>query len=95
MPGTNAGTGCPHTLRCGKCKIGRDWKSLSSINVGTRLEATGRTRDVYGRARGNTHRGRTLTYQAEYRCLSCGHIGWSRHVRMEILLKQAGVVRSK
>ena len=27
---------------------------------------------------------------AEYRCLRCGHVGWSKHDTMEGLLRQKG-----
>jgi hypothetical protein len=87
MPGSNAGTGYPLTLRCGKCKVGRDWEN--DDHKGTKLEATGRKRPLASsqHGRGNP---RALQYRAEYRCLDCGHIGWSRHGTMEFLLKRKG-----
>lgn len=72
--GSNAGSGWPITLRCAKCKIGRDWQRSES--VGMRLVRTGRTRPYNGGNRGV----RGLGTFHEYRCLTCKHIGWSRHV---------------
>jgi len=79
-----AGTGYPYTLRCAKCKRGRDWRSLRET-PDTRLEATGRVKRLRGQ--GLT---RCVPYLAEYRCLRCGHVGWSKHEAMKGLLKKAG-----
>ena len=72
MPGSNAGTGWPFTLRCAKCKVGRDWRR--TMDSTTRLVRTGRTKPYRG---GNLGRG--LRTFHEYRCLVCKHVGWSRH----------------
>lgn len=75
MTGSNAGTGQPLVLRCGKCRKHRDYKSLAHEDIykGMNLIRTGRTRDT---RRGNT---RTLPIAHEVVCLACNHVGWSRH----------------
>lgn len=74
MPGSNAGTGWPLTVRCAKCKRGRDWRN--SIDEGTDLVRTSRTKPYTGGNRG----ARGLSTFHEYRCRVCKHVGWSRHV---------------
>ena len=81
MPGTNAGTGYPLTLRCAKCKVLRDATGRSADN----LEATGRTRDL--RPSERHHGYRQTGRKIEYRCRDCGHVGWSQHSDAERLLK--------
>lgn len=79
MPGTNAGTGQPLTLRCAKCKT--TWRR--DYGGGTNLEATGRTKPV-------PHRGiRQTTRKIEYRCRDCGHVGWTQHIDAERLLVES------
>lgn len=75
MPGTNAGTGCPLTLKCAKCRLSRNW----SRNFREGLVATGRTRAVSRRSI------RQTTRKVEYRCLDCGHVGWTQHIDAERL----------
>jgi hypothetical protein len=87
MPGTNAGTGYPLTLRCAKCKTGRDWRGFD--DAGTNLVATGRYRALLSSQIGHGNP-RALYYRAEYRCEDCGHTGWSRHSTMQRLLRAAG-----
>lgn len=82
MPGTNAGTGWPLTLRCAKCKLHRHLDDLPS-DKGTHLEATGRTRP---RAQGGGARAGSCFVQ--YRCQDCGHTGWSKHSDAERLLRR-------
>lgn len=72
--GANNGSGWPLTVRCAKCKRGRDWRN--STNDGTDLVRTGRTKPYTGGNRG----ARGLDTFHEYRCHTCGHIGWNRHV---------------
>lgn len=78
------GTGWPLTLRCAKCKVGRDWRAGSTYD--TELVRTGRTKPYNG---GN--RGRGLATFHEYRCVRCGHIGWSRH--HDVVLKPLEQIR--
>lgn len=78
MPGTNAGTGQPLTLRCAKCKT--TWRRDSGSG-GTNLEATGRTKSVRHKAIRQTNR------KIEYRCRDCGHVGWTQHESAERLLR--------
>lgn len=80
MPGTNAGTGQPLTLRCAKCKVGRDWREDRA--GGTNLEATGRVRAVKHQTVRQTNR------KIQYRCKDCGHVGWTQHRSAERLLTQ-------
>jgi len=84
--GRSTGTGYPLVLRCAKCKRGRDWQTLRET-PDTRLEATGRVKPLHHQRRGTT---RCVPYLAEYRCLRCGHVGWSKHDTMEGLLRQKG-----
>jgi hypothetical protein len=72
--GANNGTGWPITVRCSKCKAGRDWRN--SRDDGTRLVRTGLTRPYHG---GNLGARGIDTFH-QYRCLDCKHVGWSRHV---------------
>lgn len=90
MVGTNAGTGYPLTLRCAKCKRYRDYDNPQHADRGCQLAATGRIRPLTSQQFGHNSSGRALHYRAEYRCLDCGHIGWSRHVQMEYYLRGAG-----
>jgi predicted RNA-binding Zn-ribbon protein involved in translation (DUF1610 family) len=80
MPGTNAGTGQPLSLRCAKC---RRWNSTGEDRSrGFDLEATGRTRPA-------AHRGvRQTNRRIEYRCKGCGHVGWTQHLDAEALLRR-------
>lgn len=84
MPGSNAGTGYPLTLRCAKCRLGRyEWRGMHFGKYGMNLEATGRTRPL----RRHGHKGyRCTNREIEIRCLDCGHIGWSKHISAEALL---------
>lgn len=70
------GTGRPITFRCWACK--RSPKILK----GTNYEATGRTRRLPFGAAGSQH-ARNTNRLIEYRCLTCGHRGWSKHRDME------------
>jgi len=72
--GANNGSGWPLTVRCAKCKRGRDWRRSDTND--TDLVRTGRTKPYKGGNRGV----RGLNTFHEYRCLTCGHVGWSRHV---------------
>lgn len=77
----SSGTGCPLILRCSKCKKHRDWRR----NEYPRLEATGRTK-VRGKVRCPS---RKADVKVEYRCLDCGHVGWSNHSDAGRLLKSS------
>jgi len=81
MSGTNAGTGQPLAFRCAKCRIERPyrpgasgirWGPSSGINV----KLTGRTRP---KGRVSALGPRMDRIAREYRCLDCGHVGWSHH----------------
>lgn len=78
------GTGQPHFLKCSKCRS--TLRNKRSTRNGTNLVATGKTSDVYGRA-ASTGGSRVMRMRVQYRCLDCGHIGWSRHVDAGRLLR--------
>jgi hypothetical protein len=79
MPGTNAGTGYPLTLRCTRCKVGRP-------RGGFDLKATGRTKPIPPHKPQGGYR--CTNRMIEYKCETCGHVGWSRHSDGERLLKR-------
>lgn len=83
MAGSNAGTGHPLTLRCTRCKRYRDYKDPAQRDKGCHLEATGRTRP-----RERLGGARTTNRKIEYRCLDCGHVGWTIHVWAERLFER-------
>lgn len=82
MPGTNAGTGKPLTLKCAKCKKiptwytdhqgKRDWHATPGTIV--------RTGKVRGEPKPYGSHLRMLGEHHQYECLDCGHVGWTRHV---------------
>lgn len=76
MPGRNNGTGRPLTARCSRCRKSRYQNTRGKM--GWNLEATGRVRPLPSSRRCNMG-SRVLPFEAEYRCLDCGHVGWSRH----------------
>lgn len=70
--GRSAGPGSPVFFRCTKCR--------STLNPdkskGWRVELTGRTRQRPPRG---VLGSRNSWVAREYRCLDCGHVGWSTH----------------
>ena len=74
MAGARNGTGWPLTVRCAKCKVGRDFRRVTTHDM--QLVRTGRTKPYRGGNKG----ARGLDTFHEYRCLVCKHVGWSRHV---------------
>lgn len=69
--GSNNGTGQPNWFRCAKCRRGghRNDGWLGSVDL------TGRRRQHRGKV------GQRITHiDREYRCVDCGHVGWSAHV---------------
>lgn len=92
MPGSNAGTGQPLYFQCGKCRLrgGGYWRLDTSyarwirkMGKADRITLTGRTRAA---PHGNAF-GRSTTRRREYKCLDCGHVGWSRHSDLERMEK--------
>ena len=88
MPGTNAGTGQPNWFRCYGCRkrhgtneyFRRDgYLDTAKLGVLTRVVLTGKTRPA-PTGRGGIRNSHTVR---QYRCLDCGHVGWSRHVDLE------------
>jgi len=77
MPGST-GTGRPVHFRCARCrKLGGH-----GSRYGFEYEATGRVRQLTGAQRSCGGR-RVAHVRYEYRCLECGHTGWSRHTDVE------------
>lgn len=79
MPGKNNGTGCPVSFRCWKCRREASHLKLFGFfsdkrGYYTSVELTGRE-TPYASASC-----RMDTVNREYRCLDCGHVGWSRHI---------------
>lgn len=75
----SAGPGSPLYFRCTRCKT---LAPRSAANRGMNYEATGNVRPAPHRkhhARGV----RSADHAYEYRCLSCGHVGWSTHEDVE------------
>ena len=85
MPGTNAGTGQPITLRCSSCRKD-DWRGP---NRGMNLIATGRFKAAVFRAIRQTSR------LIQYRCQDCGHVGWTQHIDAERLVELRPRLRPK
>lgn len=75
MPGTNAGTGYPLTLRCAKCKRHRDYRR--DHWKGTNLVATGKVKKSTGST--TWRRQHAAEFLVGYRCLDCGWEGWTKH----------------
>lgn len=81
--GKAIGTGHPLTLRCAKCKARPNCRAARSV----KLEATGQTKPRAKWSQGGVRQAQQFI---EYRCLDCGHIGWSGHSDAERLLKALG-----
>jgi DNA-directed RNA polymerase subunit RPC12/RpoP len=80
----SAGPGSPYYFRCARCKTRT---SRSDGKRGMNYVATGNVRPPPRRkhhARGI----RSADQAYEYRCLDCGHTGWSQHSDMERAYKR-------
>lgn len=77
----SSGTGHPLYLRCGRCKRHRDWRTKDI----PKLEATGKTRPCRRWTSGGI---RQTNQYVQYRCLTCGFVGWSKHSDAGRLLKR-------
>lgn len=84
---SGGGTGQPLWFRCSQCRLRHgtneyferkhgERSPTQSLGFIDRVRLTGRTKPT-GHHRGN---GRSTNTQREYRCLDCGHVGWSCHV---------------
>lgn len=78
--GSNNGTGRPFYFRCSACR--KNWHRDEWARKGFKVILTGRKR--YANGKGNAGN-RNSTHAREYRCESCGHVGWSRHSDLERL----------
>lgn len=85
---SGAGTGFPVTFRCSKCKNGRDWRGGES-EKGTNVRLTGETKPLSSSQLGKGNP-RAMNIRAQYECLDCGHVGWSRHGMMRELRDHRG-----
>ena len=75
----SSGAGSPIFFRCTRCK---KYSTRTSAKRGMNYEATGNVRPAPTRkhhARGI----RSANHSYEYRCLDCGHVGWSTHNDVE------------
>lgn len=71
--GSNNGTGQPNWFRCSKCRSTL-WGARND-GWASQVELTGRKRPHRGKV------GARITHiDREYRCRSCGHVGWSAHI---------------
>lgn len=83
---TSHGTGQPIYFKCSKCRS--QLRFRHSTRCGRNLVATGKTSKVSGyAARNGGHR--VMQMRVQYRCLDCGHVGWSRHVGAGALLRKS------
>jgi predicted RNA-binding Zn-ribbon protein involved in translation (DUF1610 family) len=73
MGGKGSGTGSPNFFRCTKCRSTLRYSEENGYDV----TLTGRVRAHHPpRSRGT----RNAYVKVEYRCNSCGHVGWSSHI---------------
>lgn len=72
--GSNNGTGQPYRFMCPKCRLSATRRRHDQV----RIERTGRIKPLTSSQRGNGGR-RVLQERHEFRCLTCHHVGWSRH----------------
>jgi hypothetical protein len=79
----------PYNFACAKCKRGASNRKQHCRNTATgqlmregrhRFSTTGR-RTKQKWKRGDTHR--SCLHRYEYRCVTCGHVGWSSHRDVE------------
>jgi predicted RNA-binding Zn-ribbon protein involved in translation (DUF1610 family) len=84
---SGGGTGQPLFFRCSQCRLRHGTNEYferkrgersPTRNLGrlNRVKLTGKAKPT-GHNRGN---GRSTNAQREYRCLDCGHTGWSCHI---------------
>lgn len=82
--GRGAYAGQPLHFACAKCRRSpgyRDGRGFIRRSVGTNYRTTGKYK--YQKPKGgNWHSWPEHSYQ--YECLDCGHVGWSRHPRVQM-----------
>ena len=71
--GRSAGTGSPVWFHCGAARRTRWHERQYTVTL------TGRTRP-YKSPKGSCIGSRSVFTSYEYRCDSCGHVGWSNHM---------------
>lgn len=79
------GIGNPLLFRCSRCRL-RDgaWRPKSDRGWIGCVKLTGRKR------RGRRAGPRADIWRREYRCMDCGHVGWSNHVELKQLDERRG-----
>lgn len=90
-----AGTGQPGIFACAKCR--KEWSRIrlerrygwapKEPGLINRIELTGKIRKVPPGIGGY----RVVFTRYQYRCLDCGHVGWSRHVEVARLADKKGI----
>lgn len=89
------GTGQPTNFQCSRCRRNNIHFNTSRQMMSTRgmsfdVKLTGRTRPE---KQGGAYLRSTDTAR-EYRCLTCGHVGWSRHIQLKYKAEHEGKVES-
>jgi hypothetical protein len=74
--GSNNGTGQPNWFRCSKCRS--TVRGGHHCGFANDVELTGEQRPHRSKKGG----ARITHIDRQYRCLSCGHVGWSCHVEL-------------
>lgn len=77
------GTGSPISFQCSRCRMQNGRRrlfDLPKMGFADQVELTGRQRK--GRPGP-----RMSAISREYKCSVCGHVGWSRHVDLEMVAK--------
>ena len=75
--------GQPLSFRCSKCKKGYDHKR--EHNCGMNIHTTGKLRK---QAPGGMNYHHWPHHAYQYKCLDCGHIGWSRHPSVQRIYRE-------
>lgn len=77
----------PSLFRCHQCRrTDGAWGPKSRKGWHTRVELTGKTK-AKGLGRCSM---RTSQASRQYRCLDCGHVGWSTHKELERMEENDG-----
>lgn len=84
MPGST-GTGHPITFKCPKCIRQFGWRS--GPRRGYNYEVTGKVRPLTTAQQGYGGL-RVVRFRVQFKCLDCGHVGWSRHRDVACKLQQ-------
>lgn len=77
--GRSAGTGQPVWFKCPNARSTWNRKQPGHPAAGSNVELTGERRRSYSRYAGSGGRS-DINFVYRFRCLDCGHVGWSRHI---------------